>query len=127
MSNSSDARNTRKTLKGKERLRTAAKHWESYADLCVPKDASQVQTVATKNAFYAGMLVMFNDFAIIGEKDISEREGMAHMSAMRKELDAYFNKVYAAVLATARAMQTGESPHDPRTQSDPKPNPGSEV
>ena len=59
--------------------------WESYLDAVLPKDASDVQILECKRAFFCGAWSMFQINKMIGEPEVSEDKAMQILDAVERE------------------------------------------
>ena len=74
-------------------MNTIKEQWDSFRMLVVPADASEVQLQETRRAFYAGAEAMMRIQFNIGDKDVSEDEGVAILSACHDEAEEVAQKV----------------------------------
>jgi hypothetical protein len=77
-------------------LRSIADMWEIYRERVVPRDAPPVQVSECRRAFYAGAQgVLMDGFMGIGDKSISEDDGIAHLEKLHQECNDFAAKVAA--------------------------------
>lgn len=79
------------------------KQWKRYEELCVPRDASTIQVMETKQAFYAGAQFLFSLLTnAVSPGDEVQLEDIVILEEVRLELEAYLEdrKKIAASLAS---------------------------
>ncbi len=72
----------------KAKLETVAELWESFRAI-LPPDAPAMQVIETRRAFYAACCGMLSIMRAIGNDDVSEEVGVAHLESMARELVAF--------------------------------------
>ena len=79
------------------RKRTVQSEWDSFVMMVLPADAGPVQRSEMRRAFYAGAEATRRLHWDIGDKSVSEDEGMRMLDEWDKEI-----KQFAADIAAGR-------------------------
>jgi hypothetical protein len=72
-----------------DKIQTVEQFWSDYARLVLPTDASAVQRIETRKAFYAGFHTMLAICIRIGEPDVSDQEAMDALTRLKAESESW--------------------------------------
>ena len=75
-------------------MRTIQENWDSFQEKVVPKDAGPHQITETRNAFYAGAMVMFSSMTDLGDRALSDPARMGILNGYVEEIDGYAKGVF---------------------------------
>ena len=79
-------------------LRNIEQAWQSYASQVIRGvSPDSVQYRETQKAFYGGAHVIMSMMRQMGEDDIDDDVGAAHLEAISQELDAFNQKVMTEI------------------------------
>lgn len=73
---------------------TVREAWAGFSELIGLTNAGEIQKREMQKAFYAGAFFMLTEFSAIGDDEVSEREGVKRLEALRNEIVA-FSKMQA--------------------------------
>lgn len=57
--------------------------------MVIPADASEAQLTGSRFAFYAGLAVMCDLMSTVGERTVTEADGVAFIESLHQELRAF--------------------------------------
>lgn len=80
-------------------MQTLAQCWERFRDSVVPPGSPPIEVDRAKMCFYAGAAYMFDQNLAVGERDVPELVGAAHLKAIGDELKEYARVLQAAQTA----------------------------
>lgn len=75
-------------------LKSVQEEWLGFSGMVFSKQKpSDVQMEEMRRAFFAGAWAMFCGMKEIGEPDVSEEEGMAHLDRVEAECRAFYENL----------------------------------
>lgn len=77
----------------KHTLKTLAECWRYFEAAVIPAGASAKERERAEMVFYSGAAFMFDQNVAIGDDDVTEDAGVAHMKALQQELRDYRNRL----------------------------------
>lgn len=71
--------------------------WESYRRDVMPKDAGHSQKLETRRAFYAGAAAFYKLVYGIGDRKVTEDQGVAVLESLADELQRFGDGVKSGI------------------------------